>query len=142
MTRLRTSDRDVTLPPYMTSLSQSVLDVFANFPDAQDRVIAAGVSEGQLYMLDCLLNIKMISPSGRLVPEEACPSHDGTFIHVKFLNEDKHEIISSKLALMRGASILNKSSLYVNDRYVCGLDVEELETIGLSDVHASEEIHK
>lgn len=142
MTNLLTLGRDLTLPNYMNSLPQSVLDVLSTFPDACDRAIASGVSDNQLYIVSCLLDIKVIIPNGNLKPIESYPSHDGTLVFVKFLDDVRFKPISSKLALQAGGDPLNKSALYVNDSYVCDLEVEEVQTIGSSNVQASEEIHK
>lgn len=116
-------DSEVSLPTYMMCLDQETVDDLADFPE--ERVIACGVhpSDSSLVFVTNKLNVRSISPNGKLVPHAARPAPDGRSMRVSFVGFEGSSVIDVKHAIARGDLCTSGGSLYVNDRYVCNVDM-------------------
>ena len=135
MKTIHTGQRTVELPGHISSLPQDVIDSLVVLPDASERVIACGVdpSDNSLYMISGLLDIRVIRPNGNLIPEKSFPSHDGKRMGIYFKDVEDLKTIDSNLALMNGESCLANASLFVNDTYMCNLEIDSLTEVAQGD---------
>lgn len=125
---------ELSLPSFMSTLPQSTIE---DMNHNVVRIISCGIDPQDcgLYMVTSELEVKRIVPNGSLRPARAFPSQDGDLVCIIFQNDDDvvHRI-ESRLILLVAENCLNKSSLYVNDTYMC--DVESGTHVVLRDDNA------
>lgn len=120
---------EIILPSHISSLSQNVIDkLLETSDDIGNRILACGInpSDNSLYVISGFLDIKVIRPNGNLKPKKAFPLHDGSKIGIIFDSIEEIQTIDSNLALREGKSCLENTSLFVNDTYLCDLELESL----------------
>ena len=112
----------------MSSLPQGAIDSISTLSDANERVVSCGVdpTDNSLYMISGILDIRVIRPNGNLIPDRSFPSHDGKRMGIYFKNVEELQTIDSNLALLNGESCLTNASLFVNDTYMCNLEIDSL----------------
>ena len=118
---------EIILPSHMSSLSQNIIDnLLETSDDIGNRILACGInpSDNSLYIISGLLDVKVIRPNGKLKPKKAFPCYDGSRIGIIFDNIEDIQTIDSSLALHEGKSCFENTSLFVNDTYLCDLEIE------------------
>jgi hypothetical protein len=129
---------ELTLPPHMNSLDQSVMDLLGL--DRSNRVIACGVNpdDGFLYMVTGGLEVRFIAPNGTMVPLEAYPVGGGKAIAVAFEDQEEFRVIDAARALESSESVTDGASLFVGDTYIGDFEASVLEAGGQRDEDPAE----
>lgn len=132
---IKLGKRTIELPDHMSSLEQEEIDTLTCLTESNERVISCGIdpSDNSLYMISGMLDIRVIRPNGKLKPEKAFPSHDGKMIGMIFKDVEEVQAIDANLALRNGDSCLTDASLFVNDTYMCSLEIDSLTEVAQGD---------
>ena len=135
MTTITIKNNELSLPGHMSSLPQGAIDSISTLSDANERVVSCGVdpTDNSLYMISGILDIRVVRPNGNLIPERSFPSHDGKRMGIYFKNVEELQTIDSNLALLNGESCLTNASLFVNDTYMCNLEIDSLTEVAQGD---------
>lgn len=107
----------------MSTLSQEVIDGLSS----EDTIISCGVDEEILYMVTFNSEVRHIKPTGRLRPLKCFPTQDGHSIIAYFHGIDKPFLILSSLAIKNSESSLTNTSLFVNNSYMCDLEIDGID---------------
>ena len=112
----------------MESIPQKVIDSLEN--SQKNFVLSAGVdpNDGSLCFINRSLDVKFIKPNGRLKPDFCRPSHDGTGVEVIFFEETLSKFIDVDNLESAAESCMSKSMLFLNDSYVCDVEIAENNT--------------
>ena len=119
MKKLQIDGKEITLPPYITSL-QNVMDV------NPDCVIACGVhSDGTLLLLTGGGDVREIVPNGRMKPSTAYPIGGGEYMEVTFQGESSPRIIASRPAIRSSRRCLTGGELHMGNTYVGNFEISQ-----------------
>ena len=114
---------EIELPSYMTSLPQSIVEELSIVEE--ERVIACGVDprDGSLVFVTNHATVRSIVPNGQLVPSAASPTLDGRGMYLKLQGSDAVFPVSVHVAIDLGKQCVEGGELFVNDRFVCNVDL-------------------
>ena len=119
------SQKEVVLPDYMSTLPQEEIDQILS-TSISDAVISCGINpDKSLVLVTASLSVREIIPNGRLVPDYCRPLEGGVGILVKFEGESKMNYIDASLAIKGGRDCLSESKLFLNDNYLCDVEVTQ-----------------
>lgn len=132
---------ELTLPSYMTSLSQGHIDALTAESDV--RVIACGVdpSDNSLVFVTNKLEVRQIVPNGKMVPLAAKPSQRGDTILVSFKDIDGNFEILTDLAHSVSKNLMLRSSIFLNHNYLVDLEEVELTIHENAETRPVDELH-
>lgn len=121
-------EKEISVPEYMFILSQSDIDEILSFEDYDIRIISCGVSpeDSRLLLITADLKVMQLLPHGSLIPFHSLPLKLGTGILLMFRGENKMNFIDSSLVLQVSSDCLSQSKLFVNNNYMCDVEVEAL----------------
>lgn len=123
---------EVQVPGYMCSLPQESIDRIIIEESLGMKVISCGVNprDGCLYMITATCDIKRIRPNGRIRPAWARPVNSEVielgFDHIS-------RIILSDLAIKNSEDCMNMSQLYVNNNYMCDIELSGFQVAQVND---------
>lgn len=107
----------------MKCLTQEEIDEIHS-SSLKERILACGVNdEKELWMITSELEVRYIRPNGRLVPVTAFPTGIGTKIVMFFEDSSDLNVIDANVAIKHSTDGLNDSHLYVNDNYMCDIQL-------------------
>lgn len=107
----------------MNTLSQEDIDSISS----EDAIISCGIDNEILYIITSRLDVRQIKPSGRLRPTACLPTLDGSCIMLYFAGLEDPALILSTVVIENSESSLSNTSLYVNNNYMCDLDIVDLD---------------
>lgn len=115
---------ELSMPSYMTSLTQDVVDRLHGH-EGDERIIASGIDprDGDLVFVTSSLGVFRITPNGRMRPETALPCFEGRGICLTFKEIKGAYVVASSLAIQSGSPCVDGGDLFVNDRFVCKVDL-------------------
>lgn len=119
----------------MTTLSQERIDSLTS----EDTIVSCGVDGEVLYMVTFNLDVRHIKPTGRMRPLRCFPTSDGLSIVTYFVGLKNPSLILSSIAIKNSEHSLTNTSLFVNNNYMCDLEINGIE---YDDVKPLEEAHK
>jgi len=112
--------KEVVLPRFMMTLSQDTIDEMSS----EDMIISCGIDDEVLYMVTSNLDVRHIKPTGKLRPTRCFPSSDGLSIVTYFEGMKNPSLILSTIAIKNSESSLTNTSLFVNNSYMCDLEID------------------
>lgn len=119
---------EFSLPDYMNAVPHDVLSLLEMSPDIERRILCCGVdSENILYLITGNAELRKIEPNGYLIPSRAAPDATGKIVEICFLRSEETYSVLSSMAIENSESCLESGSLFVNNNYVCDLQIEEAE---------------
>ena len=125
---------EFSLPDYMNVVPRDALTLIEMSPDVDSRVFVCGVdSENVLYLITGNAELRRIRPNGYLTPTHASPDASGKMVELCFLRSDEVYSVLSSIAIENSESCLESGSLFVNNNYVCDLQIEEAEIQSKND---------
>lgn len=108
--------KEISLPSYMSSLSQEEVDELVRLPNADKLIIACGIhpKDGSLMMLTASTKIFSITPNGKMKPIAAEPIEGGAQLKVEFCLPYGLHIIDSDIALAIAEDEISELQLQIN----------------------------
>jgi hypothetical protein len=124
----RIGTREIQLPSFMATLPQVIIDEIFEY---DSKVISCGVDpqDGGLYMVTSTSQVKVLRPNGHMLPIDSFPSHDGELIAVSFKSIDGYYGIGAKAALNAAEDCITSAGLFVNDTYMCDLQLSSVDVV-------------
>lgn len=110
-------DCTVEFPDYMHVLPQEVINSFSQEKDENFKVVACGIhpSDNDLCFMTADLQVRNISPNGKLIPSNAFVNLDGLIMMIQFQGDHQFHQIDSQLAIQRSSNCISYSNLSIQD---------------------------
>lgn len=118
-------EKQLSVPEYMSVLSQEDIEEILELEQIENRIISCGIhpKEESLIVVTADLNTRQILPSTKMRPFYCKPLRYGTGILLMFRGEDKLNFIDSTLLLQASQDCLCDARLFLKDSYMCDVEV-------------------
>lgn len=118
-------EKELSVPEYMSILSQDDIEEILELERIENRIISCGIhpKEESLILITADLNTRQLPPSEKLKPSYCRPLRYGTGILLMFRGEDKINFIDSDLLIRASQDCLCDSKLFLGDSYMCDVEV-------------------
>lgn len=132
MKNFKLKDISFDLPLYMNVLDQIEIDeIITTNLLLDDKIIACGIHpDGTLTIIIASGDVKIFNPAEHYIPlGEYKPIDNGDKVFLpnnnnRWPDDSNGYIVESKWLLERSENALNLVSLFVNDSYLCDIDVK------------------
>lgn len=107
------SIKEIELPEYMSSLTQSLVDEITQVCDNHKRIISCGVNpnDNSLCFVTGDLDVRTIIPNGTMIPVFSKIEFDGSHVQIRFKDAKEDYRVSSETLILESQSCLQDAEL-------------------------------